>query len=366
MPQINLVTTGTTYKLDCIAGETVMDALRRLNVPIQGTLVTDAHRKFVSLTSPLSVDDQIWAYSLRNADFGCVLPMYTVVPCDSPVAELIRPLQDPKHLGVVQYSRVDAMAYIQDSVDKALDEYYAQNPGATLQVALSPGGDGRVLAECVRTYWNSHPEAKFHCVIVAVGFEEEQEHISNAIKIANQFDLPYSSFGVAAAAARLGYTADLKQISDAYKKSFPTDEPEVMLTYWVQNLNFSVAREAGRRGIILGYNQEDVIADRLYQVMTAKPLGNFPIRNVGEFDVLAPLCQIPKKMLDAMDFANSMRNYNIRAPSISYLRSSLYLLAYHIAEQFPALADVISGTPLKPEDPDMILRWLQQWDPVPQ
>jgi hypothetical protein len=118
-------------------------------------------------------------------------------------------------------------------------------------------------------------------VIVAVGFEEEHEHISNAIRIANQFKLPYSAFGVKAAAEMLGYRTDLKTISDAYKSEFPDDEPEVMLTYWVQNLNFHVARQSGRRGIILGYNQEDVVADRLYQLMTAKPLGNFPIRGIG-------------------------------------------------------------------------------------
>jgi hypothetical protein len=86
---------------------------------------------------------------------------------------------------------------------------------------------------------------------------------------------------------------------------------------------------------------------------------------LDEFDILAPLSQTPKKLLDAMDFANSMRNYNIRAPSVSYLRSSLYFLAYHIAEQFPAIADVISGAPLTAEDPDMILRWLNTWTAVP-
>jgi hypothetical protein len=340
-----------------------MDALRRLNVPIQGTLITDKNRKFVSLTKALDEGEEVWAYSLRNADFSCALPEYTVLPCERPVTELIRPLQNPKHLGVVQYSRADAMQYIQNSVDQALDEYYRDSTQATLQVALSPGGDGRVLAECIRAYWNKRPSADFHCVIVAVGFEEENEHISNAIKIAEGFALPYTALGVNAAAEKLGYTTDLKTISEEYKHNFPHDEPEVMLTYWVQNLNFALARENGRRGIILGYNQEDVIADRLYQVMTSKPLGNFPIRRSADFDIIAPLCQIPKKMLDAMDFANSMRNYNIRSPSISYLRSSLYLLAYHIAEQFPALGDVISGAPLAAEDPDLVLRWLKTWMP---
>ncbi len=328
MGTIHLVTTHQTFSIPTKSAETLLEVLRRSNIPLQGILLLNKEMNFVSLTEELSDSDEVWAYSLRNVDFTYILPHYDFVPTVDPVTELIQPLQSPSNLGLVQYSRTEAFDYIYESVNEVLSSYLGhkteERDEVTLQVALSPGGDGRVLAECIRRFWDNNPNVSFHSVIVAVGFEEEHEHISNAIKIADQFRLPYSVF-----------------------------------TYWVQQLNFAVARETGRHGIILGYNQEDVIADRLYQLVSGKVLENFPVRQLEDFDIIAPLFQIPKKMLDAMDLRNSMRNYNMRSPSISYLRSSLYLLSYIIVEQFPSIANVMSGRTLTADDADKILHWLE-------
>ncbi|MGH7241685.1 MAG: hypothetical protein ACREGB_05300, partial [Candidatus Saccharimonadales bacterium] len=224
----------------------------------------------------------------------------------------------------------------------------------------SAGGDSRVVGGCLNRYQMDDPSARFHCVITALGFEDEREHITNAVKIAERFDLPYTVFSSAAAAELLHYQTDLNSVARSYKQSFPSDEPEVLGTYWVQQINVHVAHEAGRRGIVFGYNQEDTIADRLYQLLSGKLLPTFPIRSLTDYDIIAPLCQIPKKMIDAMDLGNSLRNYAIRVPSVSYLRSSLYFIAYMICEKFPAVADVLSGSPLEGDDPDAILHWLSE------
>jgi hypothetical protein len=72
---------------------------------------------------------------------------------------------------------------------------------------------------------------------------------------------------------------------------------------------------------------------------------------VNGFDLIAPLCKIPKKLIDALDIENSHRNYAARRPSVSYLRSSLYFLAYSVVEQFPALAAAfIDGLPAPGSD----------------
>lgn len=360
MPEIKLVTTARSYTLSAHSGSSLLEVFRKNNIPIQGTLTLDERGAFKSLTHMIQPDDRLTAFALRNVDFRCVQPTYTVVPVDNPVAEIVRPLQSPFNLGLVQFTRAGAMDYIYESVRSALRLYIETRDGRRpIQIALSPGGDGRVLVECVRRYWDDNPDEQFHAIIVAVGFEDEKEHLSAGVALAQKFGLPYHALGVREAADLLGYKTDLEQLSRSYRSAFPGDEAEIMLTYWVQNVNFELARADGRRAILFGYNQEDVIAERLYQVMTGRLLPPLPIRLLEEFDVVAPLAQIPKKLLDAMDIENSMRNYRIRSPSVSYTRSSLYLLSYIIAEQFPSIADIMSGGFMTPTAPNEILDWLK-------
>ncbi len=335
MATIHLVTTAQEYTLPIRAGESVLEALRRHNVPLQCTLLLDDNQALVSLTATPAEGDKVTAYSLRNADFRCILPHYQVLAQADAVTELIRPLQNPRSLGIIQYSRESAMQYVMDCVTECLDAYAARKnkQSLRLQVALSPGGDGRILAECLRQYWDRHPDLDLHCVIVAVGFEDEGEHLGNGIALARQFDLPYTALNVEDAARTLGLRDNLKVLSDEFRNTFPEDEPEVMLTYWVQQVNAGIARRDARDAVLFGYNQEDVIAERLYQALTGRFLPAYPIRADGDLDYIAPLFQVPKKMLDSMDIGNSLRNYRIRTPSVSYLRSSLYLLAYLIVEQ---------------------------------
>ncbi|RWC87643.1 MAG: hypothetical protein EOS72_20575 [Mesorhizobium sp.] len=360
MPEVLLVTTANRFALDSKPGMSLLEIFRQNNIPIQGTLTLDENKAFVSLTHVLRPDDRLTAYAMRNVDFRCVQPTYTVVPTDNPVAEIVRPLKSPFHLGIVQFTRPSAMNYIYDSVSSALSRYAeTREDRLPIQVALSPGGDGRVLVECIRRYWDENPDEQFHAIIVAVGFEDEQEHLSAGIALAEKYRIPYDALNTREAADILGYESDLESLSKSYRSTFPEDEAEIMLTYWVQNVNFELARRGGRRGILFGYNQEDVIAERLYQVMTGRLLPPLPIRRLDEHDVIAPLAQIPKKLLDAMDIDNSLRNYNIRSASVSYTRSSLYLLSYIVAEQFPSIADVMSGGFITPNAPNEILDWLK-------
>lgn len=363
MGTVHFITTKQPFRLRTKPGKTIFECLREANIPLHSALLVGRDGEFVSLTEVLGDEDEVWAYSLRNVDFACVRPVYDFVPSVGAVTELIRPTVDPRQRALVQFSRAEALDYIYESVKTSLHGYLRAAQKAhvdlSLQISLSSGGDGRVLAESIRRFWDDNPEVSFHCLIVGAGFEDEQEQVGNAIKIANQFDLPYTAFTVREAGIKLGYGHDIKEILDRYRREFPDDSPEAMSTYLLQQLNFEVAREAGRRGIIFGYNQEDVIAERLYQLMTGKMLGPYPVRRLNEFDIIAPLYMVPKRMLDAVDIDNSIRNYRLRTPCTTYIRSSLFLLAYLITEQFPALADVLSGGTIEGGDVDLILRWLE-------
>lgn len=359
MSKIKFKTTAYDFDLFVNEGECIAETLRRANIPIQCCIIVNEDGDFVSVSHKPQSTDKLIAYSLRNHDFDCLSPEYTMVRRPAPAVELIRPINNAKHLGLFQFSREEAFEFISKSVETVLETYMGvREYKAPFQVALSPGGDGRVLIECLGRFRAKHPSEDFHCVIVAVGFEDEREHIENAEELARRFDFSYSSFGVRAAADLLGYTSDLQQLSVRFRDEYPHDEAEVMLTFWVQELNRKIAKSSGRSAVLFGFNQEDVIAEKLYQAMSGAALPSLPIRRVDEFDIIAPLAYVPKKMLDAMDLTNSLRNYRMRTPSVSYLRSSLYFLAYHMVEAFPAVADMMVSSRLQPDDPNLILNWL--------
>ena len=223
-------------------------------------------------------------------------------------------------------------------------------------MALSSGGDGRILAESIARY-TADTGRGFRCVITPNGAEDERDHVDNAVHIAETFGLDYEALDASGAARLIRLYADLTALTAEYREMFPLDEVEVLGTYFVQEVNFTLARQSGRRAIAFGFNQEDVIADLLYQAVGGHLLSAFP-RRTGEMTILAPLQSVPKKMLDSMDVENSLRNYRGRVSSVSQLRSALYFVAHSVGERFPAVADLMSTPTRQVADDHAIDRWL--------
>ncbi|MTI42767.1 hypothetical protein JM93_00970 [Roseibium hamelinense] len=361
MGAIQFATTEKDYSIETRDDETILETFRRLNIPLQGSLIVDADRKPVSITAILQPHETVYAYSLRNPDFDAINPEYTLIKRDNLSTELIRPLTNPADLAIVQYTREEAFDYIYSSFETVVDHALEELGGTgspLLQVSMSSGGDSRVLAECIQRHMREKGTCDYHCISIANGFEDEYDLLTNAAKIAQEFGLNHTSYDIRTGAEKLGYNKDFNEIIEEYSTTHDRDELEVLGTYWLQEINKQVAAETGAAALVFGYNQEDVIAEKLYQLMLDMRLPNYPVRDMNGLKIIAPLAQVPKRMLDSMDIDNSLRNYGIRVPSVSYLRSSLYFMAYTICEQFPALADIFSGAALAADDPDHILDWL--------
>lgn len=343
MTQLILNTTGSEYVLELVPGETILEGLRRHNLPLHSVFILSDDGDFVSLSEKVQNNRGYNAYSMRNADFSLLQPSFVVKRTVDPIAEVIDYDDETQKKLIVQLNRKEAEEFVFRSVCASLDECRERFDISSFQIALSPGGDGRILAEAVRRYWDLHPTCRFHAVIVAVGFEDEAEHISTALELANRFGFPVTALPSVEGARLLGYVKSLADMADAYRAEFPGDEGEVMLTYWVQELNYRIAEQNGRQAILFGYNQEDILAERLYQLSFGKLLDRLPERSISGVRIVAPLSQVPKRILDAMDYNNSFRNYRLRTPSVSYTRSAFYFLSYMLAEQFPGIAAALAG-----------------------
>jgi hypothetical protein len=318
----------------------------------------DAGGEFVSLTQILGDDGTVHAHSLRNPDFGILNPGVQLAARPGAVAEIFAAQGEQQIPTLVQFTREEGIDYIYAGVAKVLDDYLEAHPGAAVQIALSGGGDGRIIGECVGRYHQQHPGTTFHAVITANGFEDESEHLDSATTIAQRFGLPYTVFDEAASAKELGWENGFDEALARYRNAFAHDEAEILATYWVQELNRKVARDNGRTGIIFGFNLEDVIAERLYQAVHGHLLDPYPVRTAGGIDLIAPLYLIPKRLIDALDITNSMRNYDRRQPSVSYLRSAMYFTAYLLVERFPTLAQAFADPTIIAQASEEIPEWL--------
>jgi hypothetical protein len=71
---IHARTTAFDFTVDTRPGETILEALRRNQLPAPGFLLYDNDQRFVSLARVLSAEQSIDAYSLRNPDFAILDP----------------------------------------------------------------------------------------------------------------------------------------------------------------------------------------------------------------------------------------------------------------------------------------------------
>ncbi len=367
MPELIVHTTTRTYSVALPKGESLLESMRRANLPLMGfLLLSDIEAgTFASLTDRPTADQTIHALALRNPDFEVLHPRYDVrkLGTGEPVAEIFTETKDGHQL--LQLDRATGIQTLYERVTQVLDDYPSKfdAAGDVLQVALSGGGDGRVLGECLGRYVDERPGVFFHAVITANALEDEREHIEAAVLNADRWGLPYTVFNEEAAAAEMGFAVRMGEALRRYREAFPLDEAEVVATYVVQEVNLAEAHRTGRRAILFGFNQEDVIAERLFQAMIGSQAGGpqldpYPVRTIGDVHLVAPLCRVPKRLIDALDLSNSRRNYAMRVPSVSQLRSALYFLAYDVVERYPRLATAfIDG--IEGPDPDRIPGFLR-------
>lgn len=363
MTSIRLVATDAEYDIPATAGDPILLALRAQGLPANAFIIFGEDGRLLSVADPLPADGAV-ALALRNPDFAVLAPTIDVHRREGAVAERFSVVGEHARPALIQYTHDEALEFAYASVAPVLDAVYEKTDDP--QVALSSGGDGRALAELLRRWLDDHGQETMRAVITSTGFENPTDHITNAVRIADRFGLDAVVVDEEGAASLLGYRRTLSEIASDFSLRFPYDELEVLGTFWVQEVNLAVAAAEGRNTVLFGYNAEDVIADRLYQLIGESPLPPYPIRYIHDRDVtlVAPLHRVPKRMIDALDVENSRRNYANRVPSGSYLRSALYFAAYMILERFPPLADALTGTvsQAKPNtsDSEALRAWLSE------
>lgn len=332
--QLNLMTTKGTYVLNSQSGdETILDLLKRYGIPSSGVLITDDKSQFVSVSDSLNNYETVYAWAMRNVDYGIYFNEIGIRSTEFAISESFFGATGKRH--ITQFTRIELENFLVENVNSVIREAVKKTNSSKFLFALSPGGDGRALIEAL-SKCQERENIDLLCVITCTGFEDETEHKNEAIKLAVKWGFNYELVTEIEASQIMGYDRSLGEIAKAFHSLESKDEPEVLLSYWVQEISHHTARKNDIRNIIFGYNMEDVLGEVLYNFLfRVQQKERFPIKRFSEFNYIAPLYKIPKKMLDSLDIDNSFRNYRLRMRPNSLTRSSIFTLMYYIMEYHP-------------------------------
>jgi hypothetical protein len=116
---------------------------------------------------------------------------------------------------------------------------------------------------------------------------------------------------------------------EAFLDRFGHDTSHFFATYMISLAGRRLCRARGLREYCLGYNREDVFAELLFSVINGRKPLPYPVRRFGDVDLLMPVWEIPKLVLDACYPSFSRRNYEQRITTTPQ-RGLIYFLAHAI------------------------------------
>jgi hypothetical protein len=300
----------------------------------------DPRLQFVSLAHTIEPDETIHAYAVRSVDVLPPAPDVAVTVRSAAMAEIFASVGESQPPGLVQFTRAEAIDYVYNRFKTVLDGYRGTHPDCPpIQIAFT-GGDSsnRIVGECVDRYQSDHPDVTFHAVITSSELAESGEDLRETVAIADSFKIEHSIYDEGASAKVLGFPHGFAATRSHRHSGQPRDDAEFLAPSWAQELNFQVAYDTGRAAIIVGFNQEDVIVERVYQALTGQQFDPYPVRRTSGLDLIAPLHKVPKRLISALDLDNCIRSCHRTRPPVSPLRSSMYLMASHMVERLPLLA----------------------------
>jgi hypothetical protein len=127
----------------------------------------------------------------------------------------------------------------------------------------------------------------------------------------------------------LGMRTSVPTLYESFLAQFGHNTAHFFGTYMISLTGRAICRELGATEYCLGFNREDVLAEALFSVLKGRPPLAFPVRHFGSIQLLMPVWEIPKLVLDACYPNFSKRNYEHRIPTTPQ-RGLIYFLAHAI------------------------------------
>ncbi|MFB8084848.1 hypothetical protein [Streptomyces sp. NPDC055992] len=119
---------------------------------------------------------------------------------------------------------------------------------------------------------------------------------------------------------------------------YSPDLAHFFATFLINLAGRAICEETGSSRLMVGYNREDIAAELLFCLVNGRRPMPYPIRRTGGTDVLMPVWDVPKGMLDACYPRFSEENYSERVDSSAVRRSSIYYMAHGLDALVPSMS----------------------------
>ncbi|WP_245691076.1 hypothetical protein [Sinosporangium album] len=336
---------------------------------------------------------------MRNTDIEALRPteIETVRHSAYPVAALAdfqyaHESKAPTH----RLHLVDDAAMREIVFTKISDFLAAHRAPARLVAGISGGGDSSSLVQGMRRYITSQDgdPSEITCFTLAMEPLWPESAVDRARELCGEAGFNHRVLYPADVTELLKMSASPAELWEEFSATYGADTSHFFGTFLVNLAGRAVCSITGARHLLVGYNREDLAAELLFCLINGRRPMPYPIRRTGEVDVMMPVWDVPKSMLDACYPRISEVNYSERVDATAMRRSSIYYLAHCLDSLVPqmslslmsgvrALMDdldgwqrlsPIPGTPLLHTghgDPDsqsgivdMLSRYFPQWQPL--
>ncbi len=216
-----------------------------------------------------------------------------------------------------------------------------------LVAGISGGGDSNTLVQGVHRYVtaNDHDASKVTCFTLVMAPIWPDSAAERARELCADTGFEHRVLGSDAMAGLLGMNESPERLWEELSDRYSADLAQFFGTFFINLAGRASCEEVGGSHLLVGYNREDVMAELLFCLMNGRRPMPFPKRRTGSTDVLMPVWDVPKNMLDACYPHYSEINYSERVDSSAVRRSSIYYMAHSLDALVPQMSmSLMAGT----------------------
>ncbi|MDT0304326.1 hypothetical protein [Streptomonospora wellingtoniae] len=286
---------------------------------------------------------------MRNTDIDALRPaeIETVRHADEPTTALLDfhyadDGKSPQHRAHL----VDDTAMREIVFTKIADFLARHEIPVPLVAGISGGGDSSSLVQGVVRYTAEHgldPSA-VTCFTLVMDPLWPESAAQRARALCADAGFEHVVLHPEDTTALVGMSGSPRALWARFEQAYGADSSHFFGTFFVNLVGRALCAERAAGHLLVGYQREDVMAELLFLLMNGRRPLPFPRRRTGEVEVLMPVWDVPKSLLDACYPSVSESNYAERVDSTAVRRSSIYYLAHCLDALVPQMSlSLMSG-----------------------
>lgn len=229
---------------------------------------------------------------------------------------------------------------------KICDFLTAQDAAPPLVAGISGGGDSNTLVQGTHRYIAEHglDPAQVVCFTLAMAPIWPESATDRAAALCDEAGFQHRVLHPADIGTLLDMSKEPDELWQELSERYSVDLAHFFATFLINLTGRALCEEIGGSRLMVGYNREDIAAELLFCLINGRRPMPYPVRRTGTVDVLMPVWDIPKGMLDACYPRFSEQNYSERVDSTAVRRSSIHYMAHGLDALVPSMSlSLMSG-----------------------